>query len=148
MALQRFDPPGFLDDFGQQQRDAWHQFISDQMDSAQAGSDAPFDSPRPQFFNPANVDPGDGFATEDVAWTAFPRIVQISSGSDLERWRNADGSRDLQDEYCEWSVAHQSGTGKITASPSPAKGPSTGASSPPPIPTRCSRSTARTSIRR
>lgn len=114
MALQRFDPPGFLDDFGPAQRDAWHQFISDAMNSAQEGSGDPFDSPRAQFFNAAKVGAGPNPAFEDVKWTAFPRIVQISSGSDMERWRSADASRDVQDEYCEWSVTRQSGTNKIT----------------------------------
>lgn len=115
MALQRFDPPGFLDDLGPAQRDAWHQFISDEIDSAHKGTVGnPFDSPRLQFFNAAKVELGPDTAFEDVKWTAFPRIVQITSGSDLERWRNADASRDGQDEYCEWSVTRQSATGKIT----------------------------------
>jgi len=115
MALQRFDPPGFVDDFGAAQRDAWHQFISDAMDSAHDGTVGdPFDSPRAQFFNAAKVEPASDTGFEDVKWTAFPRIVQISSGSDVERWRNADASRDVQDEYCEWSVTRQSGTNKIT----------------------------------
>jgi hypothetical protein len=114
MALQRFDPPGFVDDFGPAQRDAWHQFVSDAIDSAREGAVGdPFDSPRAQFFNAAKVEPGSDTAIEDVKWTAFPRIVQISSGSDMERWRNADASRDVQDEYCEWSVTRQSGTNKI-----------------------------------
>lgn len=114
MPLQHFDPPGFLDDLGQSQGDAWHRFISDAMDAARAGGGEPFDSPRPQFFNAAKVEAGPDIAFEDVKWTAFPRIVQISSGSDTERWRDADASRDVQDEYCEWSVARQSGTGKVT----------------------------------
>lgn len=113
MALQRFDPPGLLDDLGPEQRDAWHQFISDRIDDAQQGGGDPKDSPRPQFFNPAKVDAEPGAVTQDIKWTAFPRIVQITSGSDMERWKQADSTRDLQDEYCEWSVSRQSGTGKV-----------------------------------
>ncbi|MGH3638907.1 MAG: hypothetical protein ACRDUX_07740, partial [Mycobacterium sp.] len=95
--------------------DAWHQFISDAMDAACQGNVGdPFDSPRSQFFNAATVVPGPDIAIEDVKWTAFPRLVQITSGSDMERWLNADAARDVQDEYCEWSVTRQSGTNKIT----------------------------------
>ena len=37
-----------------------------------------------------------------VSWVAFPAALRATS--QLERWKLADGSRDLQDEYCEWSV--------------------------------------------
>src|SRR3954463_941678 len=110
MSLVTFDPPGFLDDFGPEQRQAWHAFISDLMNRAQAGDPSdPFDSPRPQFFNPAETATGPDAAIEDVKWTAFPRIMELSSGSDRERWERADASRDAQDEYCEWSVTRQAG---------------------------------------
>jgi len=114
MPLLTFDPPGMLEDFGSEQRKAWHDFISAELDAAQAGNTAePFDSPRPQFFNSAKVEIGQDAATEDIKWTAFPRIIEITSGSDQERWERADASRDVQDEYCEWSVTRQSGSGKI-----------------------------------
>ena len=110
-----FDPPGFLDDLTADQKIAWHQFISDNMDSATAGStDRTNDAPRPQFFNPAKLAPAADAVIEDVKWTAFPRILQISSASDKVRWRRADASRDVQDEYCEWSVTRDSTGGKIT----------------------------------
>jgi hypothetical protein len=124
MSLQRFDPPGFLDDFGPAQREAWHTYISGEMDAAQTGDVGdPFDSPRRQFFNAAKVEVAPDAAVENVKWTAFPRIVQIASGSDMERWRNADATRDVQDEYCEWSVSRQSGTGKITRVTFTSEGP-------------------------
>ncbi|MGH3924752.1 MAG: hypothetical protein ACRDTT_18145, partial [Pseudonocardiaceae bacterium] len=50
---------------------------------------------------------------QDVHWTAFPRQVKVSSVSDRQRWTRADASRDLQDEYCEWSVTREP-EGKIT----------------------------------
>jgi hypothetical protein len=34
--------------------------------------------------------------------------------SDVQRWRRADASRDVQDEYCEWSVTRDAASGKIT----------------------------------
>jgi hypothetical protein len=115
MALVIFDPPGFLDDLTPPQKAGWHTFISDNMDRAAAGrTDHPNDAPRPQFFNSAKVEIGAGAATEDVKWTAFPRIIQVSSASDKQRWRRSDASRDVQDEYCEWSVTRDSTTNKIT----------------------------------
>jgi hypothetical protein len=115
MRLERFDPPGFLDDFDDAQREAWSAWISDQMDSAAAGQPdvLDFDGPREQFFNPMKEDVGDDAQTADIAWTAFPRNVAVQSVSDLQRWRTADGSRDVQDEYCEWSV-ERNVAGKIT----------------------------------
>jgi hypothetical protein len=52
--------------------------------------------------------------TGEIPWTAFPRLVKTAAASDQERWQTADGSRDVQDEYCEWSVTRDAGSGKIT----------------------------------
>lgn len=114
MPTIRFEPPGFLDDLNEAERDAWHEFISDAVDRARAGQPDvfDFDGPREQFFNPAKVEPAEDAVTEDIAWTAFPRQIEISSISELQRWRRADASRDSQDEYCEWSVTRDPATDK------------------------------------
>lgn len=110
-----FDPPGMADDLNSQQKQAWSDFISQQMDNAAVGNaKVTNNSPRPQFFNASKKALGPDAASEDVKWTAFPRIVEISSSSDLVRWRKADSTRDVQDEYCEWSVARDPTTSKIT----------------------------------
>lgn len=115
MGLVTFDPPGFLDDFDATQRSAWHNFISSRMDNAAAGhTDVSNDAPRPQFFNPSKIEASADAVAEDVKWVAFPRIIQISAPSDRARWRRADASRDVQDEYCEWSVERDPATQKIT----------------------------------
>jgi hypothetical protein len=115
MGLVTFDPPGFLDDFDDNQRRAWHNFISNNMDNAAAGhTERTNDSPRPQFFNPSKIEASADAVAEDVKWVAFPRIIQISSPADRARWRRADASRDVQDEYCEWSVKRDPVTQKIT----------------------------------
>ncbi len=116
MALSHFDPPAFLDDFTQEQKDAWSEWISQQIDAAIAGDpvDLEYDAPRAQFFNATKVDFASDMVTLDIEWTAFPRNVQISSISDRQRWRRAESSRDLQDEYCEWSVERDPNTEKIT----------------------------------
>jgi hypothetical protein len=116
MPLERFDPPGFLDDLAPAQQRAWSDFLSDEFDSAVRGRPdlLDFDGPRAQFYNPLKVDTGADAQTQDITWTAFPRKVRLASVGDVQRWRRADSSRDLQDEYCEWSVEHDPGTDKVT----------------------------------
>lgn len=112
----QFDPPGLLSDLNDSQRSAWSRWISDTIDEANAGDPVHTinDAPRPRFFNPLQNAPAADAVQKDITWTAFPRIVQIESASDEERWQTADGSRSVQDEYCEWSVARNLGTKKIT----------------------------------
>lgn len=50
--------------------------------------------------------------TKVIDWIAFPRNVQLSFPSDEARWRAADASRDVQDEYLEWCVTRDA-AGKI-----------------------------------
>ena len=116
MPLNRFDAPGFLTDLNEQQKIAWSDFISEQCDAAVRGNpDAlDFDGPREQFFNPMKVDQDADAKVVDITWVAFPRNVTVGSVSDKQRWRRADSSRDLQDEYCEWSVERDPQTDKIT----------------------------------
>lgn len=116
MRLQRFDPPGLLEDFSAEQKAAWSEWISGQMDEAAQGRPEvfDFDGPRAQFYNPLRVDEEADAREVDISWTAFPRNVQINSVGDVQRWQRADGSRDLQDEYCEWSIDRDPATDKIT----------------------------------
>ncbi|MEU4040286.1 hypothetical protein [Streptomyces collinus] len=71
------------------------------------------DSPRPQFYNLTSTDTASDVQRASITWTAFPRIIKITSVGDLQRWQRADASRDVQDEYCEWSVTWEA-SGKIT----------------------------------
>jgi hypothetical protein len=114
--LTRFDPPGFLDDFNDEQKAAWSDFISEQFDEAAQGRPdiLDFDGPREQFFNPMKVATDADAKSLDISWVAFPRNVTVNSVSETQRWRRADASRDVQDEYCEWSVERDPNTDKIT----------------------------------
>jgi hypothetical protein len=116
MLLDKFDPPGFLGDFNDQQKAAWSDYISEQFDQAISGRPdiLDYDGPREQFYNPTKTHTGDDAQTVDITWTAFPRNVTINSVSDVQRWQRADSDRDLQDEYCEWSVDRDPNTDKIT----------------------------------
>jgi hypothetical protein len=104
--MDRFDPPGMLQDLDDGQRQAWSDWISQQIDDAGAGRPDlyDFDAPRPRFFNALTTPAGADAVEKDITWTAFPRLVALDSGTDEERWKTAESSRDVQDEYCEWSV--------------------------------------------
>ncbi|RPJ26853.1 MAG: hypothetical protein EHM35_14600 [Planctomycetaceae bacterium] len=116
MRLERFDPPGFLEDYSAEQKASWSAYLSEQFDLAVQGQPhaLEFDGPRQQFYNPMKTDTDDAdMQAVDITWTAFPKNVTVSSVSDLQRWRRADASRDVQDEYCEWSVDRDPVTQKI-----------------------------------
>jgi hypothetical protein len=127
MALTRFDPPGFLGDLDEGQRSRWSDFISAQLDAARNRDGSDFgltnDGPRLQFFNPLTTPPDHDAVEKDITWTAFPRVVQINSVSDIQRWRKADASRLVQDEYCEWSVTRDPHNHKITRVTFTSEGP-------------------------
>lgn len=125
MALTRFDAPGFLTDLDNAGLQAWSDFISEQMDEARERQNPGFSNygPRHQFFNPLKNPPAADAVEADITWTAFPRIVELQSVSDKQRWRTADSSRDTQDEYCEWSVIRDPASGKITKVTFTSEGP-------------------------
>lgn len=114
--LPQFDPPAFLDDFTAPQKDAWSQFISDDIDQEIATW------PGNRFYNPTKTDTTPDAQTAVIRWTGFPRNVLISSPNDRARWTMADSSRDLQDEYCEWSV-QRNAAGKILSVTFTCEGP-------------------------
>jgi hypothetical protein len=114
MLLASFDPPGGLTDLDEDGRAQWSSFISGIVDTAIAGNPRHTnDRPRAQFYNLTKTDTADDAQFQDVTWIGFPRQVKTSSVSNRQRWTRADASRDVQDEYCEWSVTRGS-DGKIT----------------------------------
>jgi hypothetical protein len=119
MLLPQFDPPAFLDDFSPAQKLAWSAFISESIDKELAGNT------NNHFYNPKKTDTAPDVVTTNppIFWTAFPRLVQVNSPSDRVRWTTADGSRDVQDEYCEWSVVRDPATHKITRVTFTSEGP-------------------------
>lgn len=116
MKLSRFDPPGFLDEFDSDQKALWSRWISRRINAAIKGrpDKVANDSPRAQFYNAVETDTADDQQILVIRWTAFPRNVRLNTSSDEQRWRTADQSRDVQDEYCEWSVTRNQQSGKIT----------------------------------
>lgn len=115
--LPAYGPPGRLTDLDETGRKRWNAFISTSVDQAIRGPDprdVRNDSPRPQFYNLTRMDTPPDAKVATVSWTAFPRQIKISSPSDTVRWRRADASRDVQDEYCEWSVTRDPTTEQVT----------------------------------
>jgi hypothetical protein len=108
MLLPRFDPPAFLKDFDDAQKAAWSKFISDRLDAEMAAAVGH------HFYNATKKDTASDVQTLEISWTAFPRAIALNSPSDRIRWQTADGSRNVQDEYCEWSVTRDPTTHKIT----------------------------------
>jgi hypothetical protein len=107
MLLPQFDPPAFLDDFSPAQKLAWSSFISNSMDAELSRN------PGHHFYNPKTTDTTADVVQALIFWTAFPRQVQVHAPSDEARWAQADASRDVQDEYCEWSVERDPATNKV-----------------------------------
>ena len=125
MKLPQFDPPGFLNELNAAQQTLWSRWISRRVNAAIAGrpDQVANDSPRPQFYNPVETDTADDKQTLVITWTAFPRNIQINSSSDRQRWSMADQTRDVQDEYCEWSVTRDPQSRKITRVTFTSEGP-------------------------
>jgi hypothetical protein len=96
--LKALDPPAFLGDLNAAQKKKWSKYISDRLDGELGAASGH------HFYNPLVTDTAADMKTAEISWTAFPRLVQISTATDEQRWQKADASRDEQDEYCEWSV--------------------------------------------
>ncbi|CAM3117389.1 hypothetical protein [Skermania piniformis] len=101
MALAEFAPPGNLTDFTPAQAAAWSRFIADAIAARSTDRDG---TRRTQFFDPIGVSPAADAVARAVTWSAFPRRITLTTVPGVPRWRAADRSRDVQDEYCEWSV--------------------------------------------
>ncbi|MER7153861.1 hypothetical protein [Streptomyces lydicus] len=122
--LSSYGPPGGLTDLTDFGRKAWDVFVSDNIDAAIKGPDPAEvlnDGPRSQFYNLTKTDTAPDAQTATVSWTAFPRLLKVNSTSDLQRWKKAEASRKVQDEYCEWSVTRTDG--KITRATFTCEGP-------------------------
>ena len=101
--MDRFHPPGFLEDFARRpdsaedRARAWSEIVSSWMDNAAATYGTP-EVPS-LFFNPLkDATPGEP-ASESIAWDAFPRFLtrwfQDEDEPDEKRWRAAETRRVL-----------------------------------------------------
>lgn len=120
-----FDPPAFLDDLDDVGKASWSNKIADMVEYSKVERDGEFGAAtRPQWFNPLEVStrPTDLETNKKVTWTAFPNWLTVTTGSNEERWKRADASRDVQNGYCEWAVTRNA-EGKITRMDFTTEGP-------------------------
>lgn len=119
--LTQFSPPAYLTDFTLENAKLWStDYVNVRMTIE---SQLPQVS---QFYNEVTSDYTETPTRRDITWVAFPNAISVSSGSNRERWRRADESRGVQDEYCEWSV-QRNGEGGIVKVVFTAEGPEVGA---------------------
>lgn len=110
-------PPGDLDDFDQEGREAWSERLSGFIDQNIATYELT------QFFNPTVRPVAEDAVEKKIDWTAFPKRLTLSQGGDLQRWRAADRDRlSEQDEYCEWHVERDD-NGKVVRVSFTSEGP-------------------------
>jgi hypothetical protein len=102
--LDQFAPPGDLEDLSPVGRQAWSEALQ-----AVFGR---FTRDFVQFIDPTETEVPDDADVALVSWGAFPATQR--SGTPEQRWQRVDADRDLQDEYCEWSV-ERDGAGEVRA---------------------------------
>lgn len=120
--INKFQPPANLEDLDSSQLEGWDRFIHDEIEQAAKGREETViqgkkytilnNAPRSQFFNPSTTEKLDDYTEKTIAWFGFPKKIKDGSPSDKARWKKADASREVQDEYCEWSVL-KNNDGKI-----------------------------------
>ena len=128
-SVDRFDPPGFLDDFTSG-KGAWS---ADRL--GVAGSCARRQTRQrttargrnsSMRYKPAG---GDGQVAV-IAWNAFPRQVKANSLSDTQRWRRADADRNVRTSTANGASLATRRHARSPGSTSPARDRSTGRFSP------------------
>lgn len=119
-----FRPPADVKDLSEANRLLWSQTVFNMFraSSTEEGLHRGASFVRKQWFNPLTQPVTGDFQIKEIDWVAFPRVVKQNSPSDEARWAAADKTRDVQDEYCEWSVTRDAG-GKITRVAFTAEGP-------------------------
>ncbi|MCY1061748.1 hypothetical protein [Nannocystis sp. SCPEA4] len=117
-----FTPPSSISDLTPAGAQQWSDFLAKVFTRCKNGSASANDGPRRQFVHPLTDDVAGGMDRADITWNAFPRQVTLRSTGDLQRWQRADRNRDLQDEYCEWSVRRDD-DGRILAVQFTCEGP-------------------------
>jgi hypothetical protein len=102
MTQGAFGPPGNLVEMSPEALATWDERLRGFFDA-----DA---KEFPNFYNPVGID--HEATTHRVTWPAAPGRLLSTRMSLEQRWATADGDRNQQDEYCEWSVS-RNGDGKI-----------------------------------
>jgi hypothetical protein len=110
MMLTKIDPIGHVDDVGDEAAKLWSDAVKSIFQQVRAGQpdEKENDSPRSQFYDPTEIETASDAADAEITWSAFPRQIRRNFPGDMQRWRRAESSRDVQDEYLEWSATRDS----------------------------------------
>ena len=123
MALQRFNPPGMLNDLqNDAQRQAWSDEVIHPFFTSEIASVKGCVGNKVQFIDPLVRDLGNDRRT--VSWPAFP-IALLKTMTRQQALAAADdknNGRKVQDEYLEWFV-HRDANNEITAIDFTCEGP-------------------------
>lgn len=117
--IPEFSPPGNLPELNDKNKQAWSdKYISQWMNDEIAGNvQGPYQKrdPLTQFFNGTISAYDTTQQPTGITWNAFPNQITVHYGGDNDlRWKIADSSRLLQDEYLEWSLSRDGKTNNIT----------------------------------
>lgn len=104
-ALIHFAVPGRLAELSDTHRGLWSDTI--------AGVVARCQSKFPQFYDPTLGATPDSLTPVHIVWGASPARILREESPGVGRLTRADGTRDEQDEYCEWSITRDADN-KIT----------------------------------
>lgn len=96
--LERFAVPGNLKETSKANLKAWSDRLSQLFDDVAAPAGR-------HFYNPTTSDTPANASEAAVTWPAAPGRLLSTRLAPEKRWEIADGDRNQQDEYCEWSVA-------------------------------------------
>lgn len=97
MPLKRFAVPGNLKELSKDGLKAWSARLSELFDAVAEPAGR-------HFYNPTKSDTPPEAAVAAVTWPAAPGRLLSQRLAPERRWEIADGDRNQQDEYCEWSV--------------------------------------------
>lgn len=102
MLLKRFAVPGKVKELSPAGLKAWSDRLSGLFDDVAAPAGR-------HFYNPTKSDTPADAPVEPVTWPAAPGRLLSTRLAPEQRWEVADGDRNEQDEYCEWSVLREGG---------------------------------------
>jgi hypothetical protein len=103
MSLKKFAVPGKLKEISAAHLREWSDRVSQLFDDVAAPSGR-------HFYNPAKADTPPDAPVAAVTWPAAPGRLLSRRLTPEQRWEIADGDRNEQDEYCEWSVLRDGDT--------------------------------------
>lgn len=100
MPLKQFAVPGNVKELSNADLKAWSERLSGLFDDVAAPAGR-------HFYNPIKSDTPATAQKAAVTWPAAPGRLLSRRLSPERRWEIADGDRNEQDEYCEWSVLRE-----------------------------------------